>query len=220
MNSLVFQYIPIIMDPGSQPSSSTTNKIERRLIEKNRRNHMKMLYSKLNSLLPNYNPKEALPLPDQVDEAINYIKNLEEKVKTAKEKKDGLLERMGRKRTRGGGRDGSGCSNTKPPQLEVHETGSCLEIVMTCGLENQFIFYEIIRILNEENIDVKSANSSLLGDSMIHVLHAEIPPLLIQFGATKVSERLKRFVNGSASDIELLQPEFWDFEIDTDIWSF
>ncbi|MED6173725.1 hypothetical protein PIB30_062336 [Stylosanthes scabra] len=156
---------------GSQPSSSTTNKVERRLIEKNRRNHMKMLYSKLNSLLPNYNPKEALPLPDQVDEAINYIKNLEEKVKMAKEKKEGLL---GRKRTRGVGGDGSGCSSTKPPQLEVHEMGSCLEIVMTCGLENQFIFYEIIRILNQENIDVKTSNSTLQGDSMLHVIHAEV----------------------------------------------
>jgi len=38
-----------------QPSSST--KVERRLVEKNRRNQMKILCNKLNSLLPSYNPK-------------------------------------------------------------------------------------------------------------------------------------------------------------------
>ncbi|XP_061354639.1 transcription factor bHLH162-like [Gastrolobium bilobum] len=201
---------------GNQPSSSST-KVERRVIEKNRRNHMKMLYSKLNSLLPNFNPKEALPLPDQVDEAINYIKILEEKVKMAQEKKESL---GGKKRSR------DCCSSsfattscTKSPQLEVHEMGSSLELVLTCGLETQFIFYEIIRMLHEENIEVKSANSSLAGDSMLHVVHAEIPQSYLQFGATKVSERLKRFVNGSSSDMEI--PLDWrDFEIDTSLWGF
>ncbi|XP_061351837.1 transcription factor bHLH162-like [Gastrolobium bilobum] len=180
---------------GNKPPSSST-KVERRVIEKNRRNHMKMLYSKLNSLLPNYNPKEALPLTDQVDEAIKYIKILEGKVKMAQEKKESF---GGKKRSH------DCCSSSfattscpKSPQLEVHEMGSSLELVLTCGLETQFIFYEIIRILHEENIEVKSANSSLAGYSMLHVVHAEIPQSYLQIGATKVSERLKRFVNGSS----------------------
>lgn len=42
--------------PGSQPPCSSSTKVERRLVEKNRRNQMKILYSKLNSLLPSYNP--------------------------------------------------------------------------------------------------------------------------------------------------------------------
>lgn len=47
---------PQLLGTNQQPSSTT--KVERRLIEKkNRRNQMKILYSKLNSLLPNYNPK-------------------------------------------------------------------------------------------------------------------------------------------------------------------
>ncbi|XP_061351838.1 transcription factor bHLH162-like [Gastrolobium bilobum] len=205
---------------GNKPPSSST-KVERRVIEKSRRNHMKMLYSKLNSLLPNYNPKllqEALPLIDQVDEAIKYIKILEGKVKMAQEKKESLGEK---KRSR------SCCSSSsattscpKSPQLEVHEMGSCLELVLTCGLETRFIFYEIIRILHEENIEVKtSANSSLAGDSMLHVVHAEIPQSYLQFGVTKVSERLKKFVNVSSSDMKI--PLDWrDFEIDTNLWGF
>ncbi|XP_027348195.1 transcription factor bHLH162-like [Abrus precatorius] len=202
--------------PVSQPSST---KVERRLVEKNRRNQMKILYSKLYSLLPSYNPKEALPLPDQVDEAINYIKSLEARVKMAKEKKESL---QGRKRSRGDISSSAfaAAGFAKSPQLEIHEMGSSLEVVLTCGLDNQFIFYEIIRMLHEEKIEVRSANSSLAGDSVLHVVHAEIPQSFLQFGATKVSERLKRFVNGSSSDVEI-QPELWDFEYGTDdMWSF
>ncbi|XP_057426324.1 transcription factor bHLH162-like [Lotus japonicus] len=164
---------PQLLGTNQQPSSTT--QVERRLIEKkNRRNQMKILYSKLNSLLPNYNPKEAVPLPDQIDEAINYIKSLEEKMKMAQEKKESLGG--SNKRSRGSCSSSiSATAVSKSPQLEVHETGSSLEVVLTCGLDNQFIFYEIIRILQEENIDVRSANSSMAGDSMLHVVHAEIP---------------------------------------------
>ncbi|QHO00331.1 hypothetical protein HN51_035304 [Arachis hypogaea] len=201
----------------ASPSSTNDKKIERRLIEKKRRKHMRMLYSKLNALLPidhnSTSPKEVLPLPDQVDKAINYIKNLKKKVKMAKEKRESLLG-MGRKRTRDAG---SRRDRPKPPQLEVHEMGSYLQIVMTCGLDSQFIFSEIIRILNEENIDVKSVKSSLVENSMHHVIYAEISQSLLQLGATKVSERLKRFVNEPTSEIELQSDhQLLDFEIDTD----
>ncbi|RZB75391.1 Transcription factor bHLH162 isoform B [Glycine soja] len=163
-----------------QPSSST--KVERRLVEKNRRNQMKNLYNKLNSLLPSYNPKEALPLPDQVDEAINYIKSLEAKVKMAQEKKENLQGI--RKRSRGCFSNNSAnfaatSGFPKSPQLEIHEVGSSLQVVLTCGLDHQFIFYEIIQILHEENIEVRSVNSSLAGDSVLHVVHAEVCIMLI-----------------------------------------
>ncbi|KAF5732561.1 Basic helix-loop-helix DNA-binding superfamily protein putative isoform 3 [Tripterygium wilfordii] len=54
----------------SRPSSSSSStKIERKVIEKNRRLHMKTLFSDLNSLLPSTaTSKEALSLPDQIGE--------------------------------------------------------------------------------------------------------------------------------------------------------
>ncbi|CAI8617049.1 unnamed protein product [Vicia faba] len=157
---------------NDQPCTSTT-KVERRLVEKNRRNQMKILYTKLNSLLPNYNPKElVLALPDQVEEAINYIKSLEANVKMAEEKKERLLMEK-KKRSR-----------------------ECF-------------------------LDVKSVNSSSVGEnSFLHVVHAEIPQCYVQFGATKVSERLKSFVNGSSSDVEIQPHDLWFLEIGNDVWSF
>ncbi|XP_058776877.1 transcription factor bHLH162-like [Vicia villosa] len=197
-----------------QPSPST--KVERKIVEKNRRNKMKSLYSKLNSLLPNYNPKEHLPLPDQIDNAINYIKSLKTNLKLAKEKKQSLIRNK---------RSLSGCSNSsgakvsiKSPKIEIHENGSSLQVMVTCGVDEQFIFYEIIRILHEDHVEVISANSSLAGDSVIHVVHAENPQSLFQFGASKVGERLKRFVNGSMGEAQLIVPQLWDFEIGTETW--
>ncbi|KEH39144.1 transcription factor bHLH162 [Medicago truncatula] len=197
---------------GGQPSSST--KVERKIVEKNRRNQMKILFSNLNSILPSYNPKElALPLPDQVDEAINYIKSLETNLKGAKEKKESLMGN--KKRSRGG--YGAKGSIIKLPKIEIHEMGSTLQVIVTCGVDEHFIFCEIMRILHEENVEVISSNSSLTGDSLLHTVHAQIPQTLLQFGAMKISQRLKAFVNGSMSDVET-GPLLWDLEIGSESW--
>ncbi|XP_030932187.1 transcription factor bHLH162-like [Quercus lobata] len=202
-----------------QGSQSTSTKIERRVIEKNRRNQMKILYSKLNSLLPNQNSKEALSLPDQIDEAIKYIKSLETKLKKSKEKKESLCVN-GRKRS-------YTCtsfdakSSLKSPKMEIREMGSALEVVLITGLDNQFLFYEIIHILHEEQAEVLTANFSISGDSIFHVVHAEIKSgSLFDFGAAKVTERLKRFIYGSTSDVDL-EPELcWDLDIHPESWDF
>jgi hypothetical protein len=112
----------------------------------------------------------ALPLPDQVDEAINYIKSLETNIMFAKEKKESL---MGNKRSRDGG-----CSSSsgaiKLPKIEIHEMGTTLQVIVTCGVDDHFIFCEIMRILHEENVEVISSNSSLAGDSLLHTVHAQV----------------------------------------------
>jgi hypothetical protein len=116
--------------------------------------------------------QEVLPIIDQVDEAIYYIKSLETNVKLAKEKKESLMRN---KRSRGDCSSSSGAKrSTTSPKIEIHEMGTSLQIIVTCGVDHQFIFYEIIRILNEENVEVISANSSLTGDSIFHIVHAEV----------------------------------------------
>ncbi|KAF4382731.1 hypothetical protein CsatB_020600 [Cannabis sativa] len=205
--------------------SSSVTKIERKIVEKNRRNHMKVLFSKLNSLLPPQNSREALTLPDQVDEAIKYIKSLEAKVKKSKEKK----ELMSKKRSYSSSFEkennkvmGLG-SIRSSPKLEIHEMGSIIEIVLITGQDNQFIFYEIIRILHEERADVINAKYSVFGDSIFHLVHAEMAESIFTFGGTKISERVKRFVSGCCSDVES-QPDhqYWwdDFEIHPELLEF
>lgn len=116
--------------------------------------------------------QEALSLPDQIDEAIKYIKSLETKLKKSKEKKESLSVN-GRKRS-------YTCtsfdakSSLKSPKMEIREMGSTLEVVLITGLDNQFLFYEIIHILHEEQAEVLTANFSISGDSIFHVVHAEV----------------------------------------------
>jgi hypothetical protein len=102
--------------------------------------------------------QEKQPLPDQIDEAISYIKSLEGKLEETKEKKESLTF----------------ATSKSPKLIKIQETGSALEIVFTSGLDNQFFFYEIISILHEEGVEVVSANSQALGDSIFHVVHAQV----------------------------------------------
>ncbi|KAI9377192.1 hypothetical protein POPTR_019G034700v4 [Populus trichocarpa] len=182
-----------IMESSSGRSNLSSTKTERKVSEKNRRNQMKTLYSKLNSLLPDKESTEKQPLPDQIDEAISYIKSLEEKLEKTKEKKESLT-----------------FATSKSPKLKIQETGSALEIVFTSGLDNQFLFYEIISILHEEGVEVVSANSQALGDSFFHVVHAQMKESADGLGAARVTGRLNRLINGSTCEIEL-DSELWDF---------
>ncbi|KAM1078286.1 hypothetical protein FF1_025432 [Malus domestica] len=174
------------MDRNHANESSST-KVERRVVEKNRRNRMKLLYSNLYSLLPKQTFKEPLSQTDQIDEAINYIKSQESKLQKLKEKKESLMRT--RKRSYA-----TACVNVesaKAPHIKIHEIDSTLEVVLISGLENhQFIFYDIIRLLDEEHANVVHANFSTLGDSTFHIVRAEIGKSMSEFGAARITEKL------------------------------
>lgn len=125
------------------------------------------------------NTQEPLSLPEQIDEAINYIKSLEENVQKSKQKRDSL--NFDRKRSYECCSSSSGSFETarsapgaKSPQIQIHENGSTLEVVLSTGLHNQFIFYDIIRILDQEQADVVHASFSASGDSILHLVRAEV----------------------------------------------
>jgi hypothetical protein len=90
----------------------------------------------------------------------------------AREKKESLAR--SRKRSYTCTFDPISSAASKSPQLKIHEIGSALEIVLTSGLGNQFLFYEIISILHEEGVEVVSANFQALGDSFFHIVHAQV----------------------------------------------
>ncbi|XP_022988952.1 transcription factor bHLH162-like [Cucurbita maxima] len=193
-------------------SSSSAAKIERRIIEKNRRNQMKTLCSQLNSLLPNQDSKEiSLSLPDQIDEAVKYIKELEKKVNLAKEKKEKL---EGKNKSPMNIESSSSCSAS--PQLKIHQSGRSLEIILSSGLDNQYLFSETISILQKEGVEVVNASFSVSGSSVFQTFHAQLEGSIIEFEAAKVTERLKRLVYGSNSDMELQKEKQWWDEFPSD----
>ncbi|KAE8656401.1 serine/threonine-protein kinase HT1-like [Hibiscus syriacus] len=166
---------------------------DRKLIERNRRTHMKALCSELHSLLPHHKPREPTTLPDQLQEAAKYIKKLQTKLERMKEKRYSL---MGVKRWKN---TASGRSNEpKSPEIQIHEMGSSLVIGLTTDTDSsRFIFNHTIRILHEEGAEIANASFSVVDDAAFHTIHLTIghESAPDYEAAARISERLNKFVD-------------------------
>ncbi|XP_021635027.2 transcription factor bHLH162 isoform X2 [Hevea brasiliensis] len=153
----------------NNPSSSRTYK---KTIERNRRNQMKALYSKLNSLVRHQSSRESVSLPDQLDEAANYIKKLQTNLEKMKEKKDSL---MGTHERPNASMSSGTAMLIRSPQIEVHEVGSALDVSLITGLDSQLMFNEAIRVLHEEGAEIVNASFAVVDDTVFHTIHSKSP---------------------------------------------
>ncbi|XP_050287014.1 transcription factor bHLH162 isoform X2 [Quercus robur] len=176
----------------NNPSSSRT---DRKTIERNRRNQMKDLYSQLYSLVPHQTSREVTSLPDQLDEAANYIKRLQTKLERMKEKKNNL---MGIHEKSNASTDCGMTMGFKPPQIEIHEVGSALEVVLITGLDFQFMFNETIRVLHEEGAEIVNASFTVVEDTVFHTIHSKVGDSALGYGAAGIYERLNKFVSDAS----------------------
>ncbi|KAK2642138.1 hypothetical protein Ddye_023901 [Dipteronia dyeriana] len=179
------------------PSSSSSSRTDRKTIERNRRNQMKFLYNRLNSLVPHQIPMEATSLPDQLKEAANYIKRLQIKLERMKEKKDRLIMRTDRSMISETTTTAMAAQGLmmKSPHIEIHVKGSALEVVLITGLEFQFMFSETISLLHEEGAEIVNASFSVVNDTVFHTIHSKVGDSgLSDHAAASISERLKKLV--------------------------
>ncbi|XP_030543585.1 transcription factor bHLH162-like isoform X2 [Rhodamnia argentea] len=171
-------------EPGSsRPDRKTT--------ERNRRNQMKALFSKLHSLVPPQSPprETTLSLPDQLGQAANYIKKLQMKVEKLREQKQRLLEIEKINMSMKNGQ----MLGFKSPEIGIRKTGSILEVVLITGLDGQFMFNEAVRVIHEEGADIVNASFSDVGDAIFHTVHAKVEDG--DSSDERVSERLQKIVN-------------------------
>ncbi|KAL8468805.1 hypothetical protein ACS0TY_031848 [Phlomoides rotata] len=157
-------------------SCNSAPRIERKIIEKNRRNRMKILYSNLVSLLPNHTSKvEGLALPDQIDEAVEYIKSMQMKVERLMQKKELLLQ--GKRLisdppvTNTSSTENKGTNKT---QFEVHSMGQNLDVVLANGLPDYSSFNDVIRFIHQHGGEIASASFARNGNSIIQVLQDKV----------------------------------------------
>ncbi|XP_009801965.2 transcription factor bHLH162-like [Nicotiana sylvestris] len=181
--------------------SNSAPKLERKYVEKNRRNNMKNLYNQLYSLLPNHASKETLTLPDQLDTATNYIKSLETKLKKKKKYMEEL--RISRKRPQSfNATNSEPSSSTKSliPHIEFHEMSPTMFVVLITGLDNLATFYNVIQLLHEEGVEVVYSNFSLNGNSMLQIsLETKMDKnSTMEFRATTLFDKLKELLYGSS----------------------
>ncbi|KAI3997541.1 hypothetical protein MKX01_029372 [Papaver californicum] len=181
-------------------SSSSTTKTERKIVERNRRNHMKSLYAQLNSLLiPRENSsKKLMSVPDQLHEATNYIEKLQIRVDRMKEKKKSLI--LVRPST-----VNINNNNVKPPTeaglispiIEINNVGFALNVVVIASriYNHQSLFYQLIRVLQEERAEIANANFSIMDGIAIHTLHSQVGESELAFGVERVRRRLIKIVH-------------------------
>ncbi|KAG1342759.1 putative Transcription factor bHLH162 [Cocos nucifera] len=171
-------------------SGGSATKMERKMVEKNRRMHMKRLCFKLSSLIPREHitsSKDALTQQDYLDLAASYIKTLQGRIEKLKQRREL------RTSTNGINKD---ISNEMPigmrlPVIEVRHQESNLEVVLISGLNRSFTFHEVISILEEEGAEVVNANFSVVGDKIFHTIHS-------QFCALDMMPTLKLFNYGGS----------------------
>ncbi|CAH8345877.1 unnamed protein product [Eruca vesicaria subsp. sativa] len=183
----------------SHLNTNQSRSADRKTVEKNRRIQMKALYSELNSLLPQTS-RESLALPDQLDEAANYIKKLQVNVEKKKERKRKLVatSAFDKLNSKGSSSMSSSVDVSVPrrlPKIEIQETGLVLHIFLVTSMEHKFMFHEIIRVINEESEAVIThAGYSIVDDAVFHTLHCKMGDC--DYGAgSRISETLKKLVN-------------------------
>nr|XP_004248474.1 uncharacterized protein LOC101259680 [Solanum lycopersicum] len=214
---------------GCQRSSSAPAgvKLERKDVEKNRRNYMKNLCNQLYSLIPStHHSRETMGLQDKIDAAIKYIKSSEMKLEKKKIHLEKLSRLSGRKRPKSsnstnGPSPSTGLSSS--PQIQFHEMGPNMVVVLISGLDNIATFNNIIRLCHDEGVEVVYANFTLNGNSMLQISHETKINMssTMECRAANLCDKLKELLHGKSYDNELeSQLYLWDYIVESELLKF
>ncbi|KAL9998625.1 putative transcription factor bHLH family [Helianthus debilis subsp. tardiflorus] len=208
------------MESGIKYSTSRLQKLERKVIEKNRRNQMKFLYNHLYSLVPTHfiSKGRNSGASDRVDRTIEYIQALKDNIEMNEKKKEKLLSN---KRPDEHAKVNNGCC--KSLDIQIHEISHDMDAVLVTGLESYSSFCEVVRLLGRYSAEVTLANFSSTGHSTIHIRQKQIE-------ADDVCKMVKNMANGYSNEVKELDdaPSFcnevdpdlsiWDFDFQSSVW--
>uniref|UniRef100_A0A0D9VE22 BHLH domain-containing protein n=1 Tax=Leersia perrieri TaxID=77586 RepID=A0A0D9VE22_9ORYZ len=150
-------------------------KPDRKTVERNRRNQMNALYSRLDSLVrsgsgsappPPGGGPSATTRPDRLGEAAEYIRRTEERVGILRERKRELT-------------GSAGSSAAEAAEVEVQHLGSGLHAILVTGAPppppgDGGSFHRAVRAVEEAGGEVHNAHFSLVGAKAIYTIHARV----------------------------------------------
>ncbi|KAF5190164.1 Transcription factor bhlh [Thalictrum thalictroides] len=173
-----------------------SSKVDRKTAEKNRRSHMKCLCFKLASIIPkpHNSHKDTLSQQDRLDHAAAYIKGLQERVEELKRKKQFRLGTNNPNKNFHAHTTNPIWGCIRLPVLELRDMESTLEVVLITSLDKNFMFYQVISILEEEGANVLNANSSTVGDKVFHTIHSQVKSCRVGVETSRLSQRLKELI--------------------------
>nr|GMC69393.1 transcription factor bHLH167-like [Ipomoea batatas]GMD70125.1 transcription factor bHLH167-like [Ipomoea batatas] len=156
-------------------------KAGRHLAEKQRRQKLKGLSDQLASIVvisgENCPEKKKSSGLNLLDQATNYIKQLEKNISELKARMDSLQV---------------------PVEIAVKESETLLEINIVCGSENKKLkMHKVIRILEEEGAEVVSASFSTVDLKIYHTILCKAFLPRLGMDTIMVQRRLKSFISGT-----------------------
>ncbi|XP_007044631.2 PREDICTED: transcription factor bHLH36 [Theobroma cacao] len=157
-----------------------SSRINRCLIERERRRNMKTLYANLFALLPPQPSK--MSVPELVDQATAYVKHLQKKLEKYKQMKVQLEDKRATAYT------------IRPPVLNIRDLGSNLEVHLITGLNMEFALSDFISILQEEGAEIVSATCHHTGDRAIYTILSQAIYPRIGIATSSVHERLTSLI--------------------------
>ncbi|XP_059285883.1 uncharacterized protein LOC132039414 [Lycium ferocissimum] len=153
--------------------------------------------------------QDTVAVPDRVHAAEKYIASLDKKL----EKKKKHLEQMK-----------MGTKTTKArPQIEFHEMGPNMIVVLITGLDNLATFNNIIRLCHEEGVEVVYTSFQLNGNSTLQISHETKinRSSTIEFRGTTLCGKMKELIYGpSCSNDMESQLHLWDYIIESGLKEF
>ncbi|KAI3914501.1 hypothetical protein MKW92_052926 [Papaver armeniacum] len=202
---------------ASSSSTCAAAAIDRKTIEKNRRSHMKSLCFKLVSLIPsttsthdnNHSSKKDIAQIDLIDQAANYIQELTKRIDKLKRKKDLLTTTTTLPNTDSDDQDfldsnavaastttcssNAGNNLLNLPILQVRNFDSTtLEVVLITGMNKQFLYYQLITVLQEEGAEVVNASFATVDDKIFYTLHSQVRAGV---ETSRICDRLKKLIS-------------------------
>ncbi|XP_015055436.1 uncharacterized protein LOC107002017 [Solanum pennellii] len=192
-------------------------KLERKDVEKNRRNYMKNLCNQLFSLIPStHHSQETMGLQDK-------IKSSEIKLEKKKIHLEELSRMSGRKRPKSANSTNGPSPSTESsssPQIQFHEMGPNMVVVLINGLYNIATFNNIIRLCHDEGVEVVYTNFTLNGNSMLQISHETKINMssTMELRAANLCDKLKELLHGKSHDNELeSQLYLWDYIVEYEL---
>ncbi|CAN6243668.1 unnamed protein product [Urochloa humidicola] len=185
--------------PFGGPAGGGGGKPDRKTVERNRRNQMNALYSRLDFLVrsgssPSSSPPgvqrgaPAMTRPDKLEEAAAYIRQTTERVERLKERK--------RELTAARVSSSSSSSAAAELEIEVQHQGSGLHAILVTGAppSDGSSFHRAVRAVEEAGGEVQNAHFSVVGSRAIYTIHT----LVAEGGIERVVQRLRAALRGDA----------------------
>ncbi|CAH8382428.1 unnamed protein product [Eruca vesicaria subsp. sativa] len=170
-----------------------------REIERQRRQDVTSLFKNLRYILPFQYIKGKRSSSDHVQEAVNYIKDLEKKIKEISEKRDRITRSITHPYSTGVSSSSSYCSCVGDTHLDV-KVRTCLvgiEIVVSCCFRHESCLSSILQLLVQEQcLNVVSCISARLHPRFIHTIVSEVEEG-IDINFSKLQEKIKQWESSS-----------------------